>query len=464
MPQHHEIQPAMAARYRPRPSGFSMADVVEAAEHGELDDSIARRWCLGEALDDHARTAAAAAIARALVAAGVRMAPAVGAFELDEAEVLRDMILHHAAAWEALRDAIDREALAVPADDGPWLAFAFLRLAAIDLAVRGAAAGTLARARDAERVWSPPRGFDGLMARAHAALERPERPADERSELGDALEAGFLRLLEQAEHELASVAAPSRAERRELVLRGTRASAARGLLERLRRAEVDPLWAADLRAACEPWHERLVACARRLAGAPDPELPFAKLGAGPAAPTPEEWHALVTELPWLWQADHLRDAPQPEPRALLERSFALPIDDHPPERTRSIQRELVDADQDLDGTLEHGRRALQLAPDEPAILVAMGVMLAERACERREPGWEYHVDVGLALLRRATRIEPRWDRPWIEIAIVLAEVGAWERARKWVEAIPTAVPVTPRLLRLRATLLDSGGGPPRGSA
>lgn len=131
---------------------------------------------------------------------------------------------------------------------------------------------------------------------------------------------------------------------------------------------------------------------------------------------------------------------------------------------RALQRELVDADQDLDGTLEHGRRALQLAPDEPAILVAMGVMLADRACERRDPGWEYHVDVGLALLRRATRLEPRWDRPWIEIAIVLADVGAWERARKWVAAIPAEVPVTARLSRLRAALLGSGPESSRGSA
>lgn len=422
-----------------------------------LDDSSARRWSLGEPLDADARSAAAAVIARSLVMAGVRLAPSV---ELDELEALRDVILRYAEAWEALREAIDREPLAVLAEDGPWLVFGLLRLAAIDLAVRGAAAGTLARARDEGRVWSPPRGFDELMARAHAALERPERPADERSELGDALEAGFLRLLEQAEHELASPTAPGRSALLELVRRGTGASAARGLVERLRRAEADPLWAADLRAVCEPWSERLVACARRLAGVPDPELPLqdAVSWAEPPGPTPEERQSLRAELPWLAQADHLREAPTPERRALLERSFVLPVDDHPPERTRGLQRELVEADRDLDGTLEHGRRALQLAPHDPAILVAMGVMLADRACERREPGWEHHVDVGLALLRRASRIEPRWDRPWIEIAIVLAEVGAWDRARKWVAGIPAEVPLTPRLSRLRAALLGAAGG------
>lgn len=455
MSQHPELQPPLPARYRPRPSGISMGDVVDAFEARDLDDPSVRRWLLGETLDDDARTAAAAVIARGLVMAGVRLAPSVGAFELDEADVLRDVILHHVEAWEALRDGIDREGLAVLAEDGPWLAFAFLRLAAIDLALRGAAAGTLARARDPGRVWSPPRGFDELMARARVALELAERSADERSELGDVLEAGFLRLLEQAEHELASATAPGRAALLELVRRGTRASAARGLVERLRRAEVDPLWVADLRAACEPWSERLVACARRLAGEPDPELPLRPI---------EQQQALRAEVPWLSQADHLRDAPMPERRAILERPFVLPIDDHPPERARSLQRELVDADQELDGTLEHGRRALQLAPDEPAILVAMGVMLADRACERRDPGWEYHVDVGLALLRRATRLEPRWDRPWIEIAIVLADVGAWERARKWVAAIPAEVPVTARLSRLRAALLGSGPGSSRGSA
>jgi hypothetical protein len=150
------------------------------------------------------------------------------------------------------------------------------------------------------------------------------------------------------------------------------------------------------------------------------------------------------------QADHLRDAPPLERAGGRDRSFVLPIDDPPPERTRTIQRELVAAEDELDGTLEHGRRALRLAPDDPELLVGMGVALTERACERGHPGWEYHVDVGLALLRRATRIEPRWDRPWVELAIVLAELGAWARVRAWVEDIPRDVPVSDRLPRLRS--------------
>jgi hypothetical protein len=464
MSQHSMIEPRPPERYRPRPSGISIGAVVEALGLDGLDEPLARDWFLGQTIGEAERRAVADAIARALVVAGVRLAPSVGALELDEPEGLRDVILHHADAWEALRAELDRQALAVDAEDGPWLVFAFLRLVAIDLAIRGAAAGVLARrpsVHDEGVGSSLPHGYEELVAQARVALERPRRPEDERGELGDQLEAGLLRVLEQGEQELAGPHAPSRAELLELVRRGTRAGAARDLLVRLGAAELDPLWAADLQLAGGPWIERLGLQARRLSDEPDAELGLHGIveRARRDGATPEELEALRAEALWVVQADRPREPLSPDHGASrgTGESFMLPLDDHPPERARAIQREFVRDADELDGTLEHGRRALQLAPDDPVLLVGVGAMLAERACELRYPGWEYHVDVGLALLRRATRIEPRWDRPWVETAIVLADVGAWHRARTWLEAVPPDVQVTPRLVRCRAVLLRSGG-------
>lgn len=453
-------------RYRPHASGVAIADVVEALGLGALDDPIARRWLGGGAIADHEREAVVGMLAERLVAAGICMAPSVGARALDEVAVMRDVILRYVEGWDALGDALEREALPVAAEDGPWLLLTFLRLCAVDLAVRGAAAGALAGSGEEPSPWSPPHGFDELVARARAALERTGRPDDERDELGDALEAGFLRVLEQAEEELAEPGAPGRAALLELVRRGTRASAMRGLAERLARAEPDPLWAADLRAVCEPWVERLRLQARRLAGEVDGALSLREIveRAGQEGRTIEEQRAIGAEALWLVLADHPRDPTPPERGAGCGRSFVLPLDDPPPERTRTIQRELLAAEDELDGTLEHGRRALGLAPDEPRILVGLGVALTERACERRYAGWEYHVDVGLALLRRATRLEPRWDRPWVEIAILLAELGAWDHVRAWVAGIPAEVHASDRLLRLRVMLPGSPYGALRGSA
>lgn len=449
-------------RYRPRPSGIAIADVVQALGLGALDDPVARRWFDGGSMAGHERAAVVGCIADRLVAAGVCMAPSVGARELDEAEVLRDVILRAVEAWDALGDALEREALPVDADDGPWLVLALLRLVAIELAVRGAAAGALAGSGEEPSPWSPPHGFDELVALAQVALERPGRPDEERHELGEALEAGFLRVLEQAEEELAEPGAPGRAALLELVRRGTRASAMRGLAERLDRAEPDPLWSMDLRAAGEPWVERLRQQARRLAGEVDGAISLREIveRAGQRGRSTEEQRTLGGEALWLVLADHPRDPAPPERGQGRDRSFVLPIDDPSPERVRVIQRELLAAEDELDGALEHGRRALRLAPDDPRILVGLGVALTERACERRHPGWEYHVDVGLALLRRATRLEPRWDRPWIEIAMLLAELGAWDHVRAWVAGIPAEVDASERLLRLRALL----PGPPHGGS
>jgi hypothetical protein len=462
MSQHSMIEPRPPERYRPRPSGISIGAVVEALGLGGLDEPVARGWFLGQAIGETERRAVADVIARALVAAGIRLAPSVESLELDEPEGLRDVILHHADAWEALRAELDRNALAVDAEDGPWLAFAFLRLVAIDLAIRGAAAGVLAqRATAYDESGGLPRGYDELVAQARAALERPRRPEDERAELGDQLEAGLLRVLELGEQALAGPRAPSRAELLELVQRGTRASAAAGLLARLWAAELDPLWAADLQTASGPWVERLGQQARLLSDEPSAELGLHAIveRARRAGSTPEELEALRAEALWVLQADLPREPLPPErgTRRGAGEPFMLPIDDHSPERARAIQRELMRDADELDGTLEHGRRALLLAPDDPALLVGVGSMLASRASERRYPGWEYHVDVGLALLRRATWIETRWDRPWVDTAIVLADVGAWSRARTWLERVPPDVQLTPRLLRCRAVLLRSSG-------
>lgn len=42
---------------------------------------------------------------------------------------------------------------------------------------------------------------------------------------------------------------------------------------------------------------------------------------------------------------------------------------------------------------------------------------------------------------------------------VLADVGEWERVRKWLEAVPPHVQVTARLSRCRAALLRANGSP-----
>lgn len=464
MPQHRSYEEFPVERYRPQPSGVAMGIAVEALGLRDLPEPLAQRWFRGEAIGDAERGAVAGAIARALVGAGIRLAPSVDA--LDEPEALRDSILHHAEAWDALRAALEREALDVDAEAGPWLVFGLLRLVVIDLAVRGAAAGMLAPRSTTYEVaagWSLPRGYEPLMARARAALERrsrsPEGP-DETDALGDQLEAGLLRVLERAEHALAGPTAPRRPALLELVRRGTRASAAPRLVERLQAAEPDPLWATDLRAACGSWPERLVEQAQRLAG--DPHAAQERVcgiveRAHRRGLAPAELEALRVAASWVLLADRPRDVmPVASGAGGREPELMLPVDDHPPERARMIQRELVAASDELDGTLEHGRRALELAPDDPALLVGVGALLAERACEHRYAGWEYHVDVGLALLRRATWIEPRWDRPWVEIAIVLADIGALDRARTWLDRIPADVPVTPRLLQCRALLLRSG--------
>ena len=160
--------------------------MVETLGLRDLDGSIAPPWSFGEAIGHAARSALVASLAPAFVAAGLRLVPGavvsspsapgailggVEAFELDEGEAVADAILHGCDAWEALRDVLDREALLVAADDGPWLVFALLRLVAIDVAIRGAAAGSLARARHEGAVWCPSRGFEALVARACAALD-----------------------------------------------------------------------------------------------------------------------------------------------------------------------------------------------------------------------------------------------------------------------------------------------------
>jgi hypothetical protein len=464
MPQHRLYEEFPVERYRPRSSGIAFGIVIDALDLRDLPDPLAQRWFLGEAMGDAERGVVAGVIARAFVAAGIRVAPGVEA--LDEPEALRDSVLHFAEAWEALRAELEREALDVAAEDGPWLAFGLLRLVAIDLAVRGAAAGVLARGSttyDAGAGWSLPRGYEPLMARARVALalrSRAPEGHDEPNELGDQLEAGLLRVLERAEHALAGPTAPRRPALLELVRRGTRASAAPRLVERLQAAEPDPLWATDLRAVCGSWPARLVEQARRLAGDLHAGLEHVcgiVERAHRSGVAPEELEALRVAASWVLLADRPRDVMPAEGGAGdgREPALMLPVDDHPPERARMIQRDFVAAYDELDGTLEHGRCALELAPDDPALLVGVGALLAERACEQRYAGWEYHVDVGLALLRRATWIEPRWDRPWVEIAIVLASLGAWDRARRWLDGIPAGVRVTPRLVQWRALLLRS---------
>jgi hypothetical protein len=455
MPQDRMLDDPPVERYRPRPSGVAIGIMVEALGLGDLSDPLARRWIVGEPIADDARAAAAASIARAFVDAGIRVAPALA---LDQPESSSDAIHRFCAVWDAVGGQLEHGPLCVRAEDGPWLAFAFLRLVAIDLAMRGAAAQALeGRSTARQQAGTPLDGLDEPIVLARKALARPWRAEHEREELADQLEAGLRRLLERGGRVLGLRAAPGRDALRELVERGTQASAARWLVERLRATETDPLWATDLRAACEPWIDHLGRCAGRLASEPDAELPLHGIleRAARRDTPPTELEALRSASLWIVEADHPRDT-LPERRTGRKREpFVLPVDDHTVERARAIQHAFVHDEDGLVCSLEHGRRALWLAPDDPELLVAVGATLAERACACRYPGWEYHADVGLALLRRATWLEPRWDRPWVEIGIVLADVGAWDRARRWFERIPATVSVTARLSRLRALLRPS---------
>lgn len=532
-------------RFRPPPSGVVLGIIVDAFGLRDPDEPLlssktAQRLFGGERISDGKRQELLEAIARALVEVGIHLPPEPNADGVDAATLMREFLESHARAWDGLRGLLSGQSCPVGTSEAPWVVFAYLRLAAIDLAVRWVAARLLDEApapSDGDWAWTEPRGacqllkswladervhltpeglarelgknrktvygwtgggstpdtvsqasiadffaeklerdrdalarqlrlHYGLVAvwgHAQQALSMPALPKPERDAFASFIREGFVRLVSMGWQELEPYVRPSVIERPggpprealyELVRYGSRGGAAsQWLVNRWWTNERDPLWATDLRAVGGSWLNRLQQCTRHISPLSDPSAVDQIKRELTSQGVPENFlsKSMLHQFMWMAQADQSVDSMTPAQRKQWDgmEFLVIPSDDAQKSRTRMTQFDECLTHHKYDAALEHGLRAVELTPEDPEVLFRVGALLAQRAYEWRFAGWQRDIEAALELLRKSTSVDPTWDRPWVEIAIVLENAGDWAAARMWSESIPDDVHVTPHLLKVR---------------
>jgi len=131
-----------------------------------LSSKTAQRFFGGERITDGKRDELLGAIARALVEVGLRLPADPGVENVDESLLVRELLESHSQAWDELRGSLSGQSCPIGLAEGPWVVFAYLRLAVIDLAVRWVAARLLNDASpptDEDWRWTQPRGGQELL-------------------------------------------------------------------------------------------------------------------------------------------------------------------------------------------------------------------------------------------------------------------------------------------------------------
>lgn len=210
----------------------------------------------------------------------------------------------------------------------------------------------------------------------------------------------------------------SEEERAALALLGSRAPQARRVLEVLSKAERHPLWLTELQAAAGDWVDRLEQATRQLSMIDDPDLGQYLAERG----VPKEvWKRQVANEDFidLLQADIelppvlLENAPAPVRAAYAE-----------------VQGDEAHARKDLPSVVRHFRRATELEPLNARYQFRLGCAQWQLGLCVRNTNL---VREGVQTLWIAHRLEPTWDRPLVEIAIVHLSLGDIEQARQHLE-------------------------------
>ncbi|MEM9456652.1 MAG: hypothetical protein AAGF11_20910 [Myxococcota bacterium] len=158
-------------RYRPPPSGVLLGAVVDGFGLRDPDEPVlssktAQRFFHGERISENKRNELLDAIALALVEVGFRLPFVTRSDDTNEVAPIRQLLDLHARAWDQLCGLLSSQACPIGITEGPWIIFAYLRLAVIDLAIRWTAVRLLNGApvpTDEDWSWARPRGGQELL-------------------------------------------------------------------------------------------------------------------------------------------------------------------------------------------------------------------------------------------------------------------------------------------------------------
>ncbi|MFO0590524.1 MAG: tetratricopeptide repeat protein [Polyangiaceae bacterium] len=464
------------------------------------------------------RGIADAVITAGFIPSTIRLAPSFGDVKLRELlatlkprDLLTAFIANHAQQWDQMAGALRHHS--APIAYPRHAAGAYLRLVTIDLAVRLGAMLWLLRGTEGELpapVWAEPRGAAGwlrsTLERAGEArptrndialelgvnfksvdawLDGQSRPEDSNlaklakllSARGVGDETGLLREMRlmfalQALFELISGIvgegyAREMADRligyanvfpkflqhskrtKEEVDGSMKLSVVAGtfpqsppwnefVLRSIWRAEPDPVWRTDLQAVTKPWIHRLQRVAQVLG--PTDRTKF-KREVG-HQPTDEELDVLM----YVVQADQSEKLAQSPRHALAyEECMADPV--FAAREYRSIACDASDQGR-LPQAIEAARESVRLDPTNAEYHFRLGAYL-----------WMTdQIEEALVECQVASQLEPAWDRPRVEIGVILLNTGRLAEAIQHLERTKRELlKPTPWLLFVRALAHEKGG-------
>ncbi len=475
---------------------------------GTLGARNARRYFAGERVSPDAEAAVHQAVAKALVAsdlvpASLTLADLLpvtppGLPDVPPTAIVEVTLARYAETWDALAGALRRST--APVAFPGHAAGACLRLVAVDVAVRIAALLWLTRNPDEQPVldfWTTPGGMgtwlrakvdatgktrDALAASVNVApttldgwLDNDVRPsfeniddlaraltngADEHTDLRRRLRLAFaardlFRRIEAVVGRPQALGICQRVafyanemvgfprssskpvEENDVKMRialtaGTLGAEMMGaqwicsMVNHLWRNEHNPVWRTTLRAVTGSWFEHLQAITAKL-GPPDYDGLAAIFG---RPPSPQDLDVMAFTM----QASKEEEARHPAFAAAMDGMAAM----DGPLGALELKLRACEASNrgDLLGAIELLRAAVLKDPTNAEIHFRLG-------CDLWQVG---DVPAGLDELEIAVQLDPAWDRPRVEIAIVLMNEGRDEAARAKLVAANVACPGTPWVL------------------
>jgi len=201
-----------------------------------------------------------------------------------------------------------------------------------------------------------------------------------------------------------------------ILILGTQFTGAEYLLRSLWRRETDGVWRADLKAAPKDWRLRLQHLAQQL-GSMDEAKRLAQEEYG----IPSELIDQISEQVERMVPVDLTDVPtdlEGKPAILIKGDAKFSA------RNRMIQFAQTRADGDVDTAIAHVRRAVQLQPENAAYHFFLGGVLGEAG----------HVEEAISECWISARLDTCWDRPKVEIGIILMNAGRNNEALDHLEA------------------------------
>ena len=204
-----------------------------------------------------------------------------------------------------------------------------------------------------------------------------------------------------------------------ILLLGARFTGSEHLLKYLWRQESDRVWQADLLAASKPWHLRLGHVAKYLGG-----LDEAAQRAHEEFGIPmEESKRLVDEVIREAQADLTSFGPINPSEAENMNVLRVSGDAEFSARNRIIQYNQAKSEGDLETSLVHIRRAVELQPQNADYRFELGATL----------GMAGEVKDGILECEIAAALKPEWELPKVEVGIILLNAGRNREALEHLE-------------------------------